>query len=70
VWLKVRARLKTPFVNYQQQRTAFEPSPSFPIVIKVGEEVVRAIGAASAPGSDLKGACTLARLNKIQDQLK
>jgi hypothetical protein len=36
----------------------------------VGEEVVRAIGAASAPGSDLKGACTLARLNKIQDQLK
>jgi len=40
------------------------------IVIKVGDEVVGAIGAAGAPGADLDDACARAGLEKIQDQLK
>jgi len=40
------------------------------IVIKVGDEVVGAIGAAGAPGGDLDDACARAGLDKIQDQLK
>lgn len=40
------------------------------IVIKVGDEVVGAIGAAGAPGGDLDDACAEAGLDKIRDQLK
>lgn len=40
------------------------------IVIKIGDEVVGAIGAAGAPGADLDDACARAGLEKIQDQLK
>ena len=40
------------------------------IVIKVGDEVVGAIGAAGAPGGDLDDACVQAGLDKIKDQLK
>ena len=40
------------------------------IVIKVGDEVVGAIGAAGAPGADLDEACARAGLEKIQNQLK
>jgi uncharacterized protein GlcG (DUF336 family) len=40
------------------------------IVIKVGDEVVGAIGAAGAPGGDLDDACAHAGLDKIKDQLK
>jgi uncharacterized protein GlcG (DUF336 family) len=40
------------------------------IVIKVGDEVVGAIGAAGAPGGDLDDACAQAGLDKIKDQLK
>jgi uncharacterized protein GlcG (DUF336 family) len=40
------------------------------IVIKVGDEVVGAIGAAGAPGGDLDEACARAGLDKIKDQLK
>jgi uncharacterized protein GlcG (DUF336 family) len=40
------------------------------IVIKVGDEVVGAIGAAGAPGGDLDEACAQAGLDKITDQLK
>jgi uncharacterized protein GlcG (DUF336 family) len=40
------------------------------IVIKVGDEVVGAIGAAGAPGGDLDDACARAGLDKIKDQLK
>jgi uncharacterized protein GlcG (DUF336 family) len=40
------------------------------IVIKVGDELVGAIGAAGAPGGDLDDACALAGLDKIKDQLK
>jgi uncharacterized protein GlcG (DUF336 family) len=40
------------------------------IVIKVGDEVVGAIGAAGAPGGDLDDACAEAGLEKIKDQLK
>ena len=40
------------------------------IVIKVGDEVVGAIGAAGAPGGDLDDACAQAGLEKIKDQLK
>lgn len=40
------------------------------IVIKVGDEVVGAIGAAGAPGADLDDACARAGLDKIKDQLK
>ena len=40
------------------------------IVIKVGDEVVGAIGAAGAPGGDLDDGCARAGLDKIKDQLK
>ena len=40
------------------------------IVIKVGDEVVGAIGTAGAPGGDLDDACAHAGLDKIKDQLK
>ena len=40
------------------------------ILIKVGDEVVGAIGAAGAPGGDLDDACARAGLDKIKDQLK
>ena len=40
------------------------------IVIKAGDEVVGAIGAAGAPGAELDDACARAGLEKIQDQLK
>ena len=40
------------------------------VVIKVGDEVVGAIGAAGAPGSELDENCAKAGLAKIQDRLK
>jgi len=40
------------------------------VVIKVGAEVVGAIGAAGAPGANLDEACARAGLDKIQDRLK
>jgi uncharacterized protein GlcG (DUF336 family) len=40
------------------------------IVIKVGDEVVGAIGASGAPGANLDDACAKAGLDKIRDQLK
>ena len=40
------------------------------IVIKLGDEVVGAIGAGGAPGGDLDDACAKAGLVKIKDQLK
>jgi uncharacterized protein GlcG (DUF336 family) len=40
------------------------------VVIKVGDEVVGAIGAAGAPGADLDEACARAGVDKIRDQLK
>ncbi len=40
------------------------------IVIKVGDEVVGAIGAAGAPGANLDDGCAHAGLDKIRDQLR
>jgi uncharacterized protein GlcG (DUF336 family) len=40
------------------------------IVIKVGDEVVGAIGAGGAPGANLDEACARAGLDKIRDQLR
>jgi uncharacterized protein GlcG (DUF336 family) len=40
------------------------------VVIKVGDEVVGAIGAAGAPGADLDEACARAGIDKIRDQLR
>jgi uncharacterized protein GlcG (DUF336 family) len=40
------------------------------VVIKVGDEVVGAIGAAGAPGANLDEACARAGIDKIRDQLK
>jgi len=40
------------------------------IVIKVGDEVVGAIGAAGAPGANLDDACARAGLDKIRARLK
>lgn len=40
------------------------------VVIKVGDEVVGAIGAAGAPGANLDEACARAGLDKIADRLK
>jgi uncharacterized protein GlcG (DUF336 family) len=40
------------------------------VVIKAGDEVVGAIGAAGAPGANLDEACARAGVEKIRDQLK
>jgi uncharacterized protein GlcG (DUF336 family) len=40
------------------------------LVIKMGDEVVGAIGAAGAPGANLDDACARAGLDKIRDRLK
>ncbi|HEY1722085.1 MAG TPA: heme-binding protein [Magnetospirillaceae bacterium] len=40
------------------------------VVIKAGDEVIGAIGAAGAPGADLDDACAKAGLDKIKDRLK
>ena len=40
------------------------------VVVKIGEEVVGAIGAAGAPGSDLDEGCARAGLDKVKDRLK
>jgi uncharacterized protein GlcG (DUF336 family) len=40
------------------------------VPIKVGDEVVGAIGAAGAPGADLDEGCARAGLEKIRDRLK
>jgi uncharacterized protein GlcG (DUF336 family) len=40
------------------------------VVIKVGDEVVGAIGAAGAPGGNLDEACARAGLDHIRDRLK
>jgi uncharacterized protein GlcG (DUF336 family) len=40
------------------------------VVIKIGEEVVGAIGASGAPGAQLDENCARAGLKKIQDRLK
>src|ERR1700694_4409591 len=39
-------------------------------VVKIGDEVVGAIGAAGAPGSDLDEGCARAGLDKVKDRLK
>jgi uncharacterized protein GlcG (DUF336 family) len=40
------------------------------LVIKIGDEVVGAIGASGAPGADLDDGCARAGLDKIRDRLK
>jgi len=40
------------------------------VVIRIGNEVIGAIGAAGAPGGNLDEACARAGLAKIQDRLK
>jgi uncharacterized protein GlcG (DUF336 family) len=40
------------------------------IVIKLGDEVIGAIGAAGAPGANLDEACAHAGLDKIKDRIK
>src|ERR1700691_2263027 len=40
------------------------------VVIKIGDEVVGAIGASGAPGGQLDEACARARLDAIRDRLK
>jgi uncharacterized protein GlcG (DUF336 family) len=40
------------------------------VVIKSGDEVIGAIGAAGAPGGNLDEACARAGVDKIRDQLK
>jgi uncharacterized protein GlcG (DUF336 family) len=40
------------------------------VVIKVGEEVIGAIGASGAPGANLDDNCARAGLEKIKDRLK
>jgi uncharacterized protein GlcG (DUF336 family) len=40
------------------------------VVIKVGDEVVGAMGAAGAPGANLDEGCARAGVDKIRDQLK
>ena len=40
------------------------------IVIKMGDEVIGAIGAAGAPGANLDDACARAGLDKIRDRIR
>ncbi len=40
------------------------------VVIRIGDEVVGAIGASGAPGANLDDACAHAGLDKIRDRLK
>ncbi|HEY5066906.1 MAG TPA: heme-binding protein [Xanthobacteraceae bacterium] len=40
------------------------------VVIKVGDEIIGAIGAAGAPGAKLDDACAHAGISKISDRLK
>ena len=40
------------------------------VVIKIGDEVVGAVGAAGAPGGDLDEACARAGIDKVKDRLK
>ena len=40
------------------------------VVIKLGDEIIGAIGAAGAPGANLDDDCARAGLDKIRDQLK
>jgi uncharacterized protein GlcG (DUF336 family) len=40
------------------------------LVIKLGDEVIGAIGASGAPGANLDEACARAGLDKIRDELK
>lgn len=40
------------------------------VVIKLGDEVIGAIGAAGAPGANLDEACARAGLDKIRDRIK
>lgn len=40
------------------------------VVMKMGNEVIGAVGAAGAPGADLDEACARAGVDKIRDQLK
>ena len=40
------------------------------VVIKLGDEVIGAMGAAGAPGGNLDEACARAGVDKIRDQLK
>jgi uncharacterized protein GlcG (DUF336 family) len=40
------------------------------VVIKVGDEVIGAVGAAGAPGANLDDACAHAGIDAVRDQLK
>jgi uncharacterized protein GlcG (DUF336 family) len=40
------------------------------VVIKIGDEVVGAVGAGGAPGGDLDEACARAGVDKVKDRLK
>ena len=40
------------------------------VVIKVGDEVIGAIGVSGAPGGDNDAACAKAGLDKIKDRMK
>ena len=40
------------------------------VVIKIGDEVVGAVGAAGAPGGDLDEGCARAGLDKVKDRLR
>jgi uncharacterized protein GlcG (DUF336 family) len=40
------------------------------VVIKLGDEVIGAIGGAGAPGANLDDACAKAGIDKIRDQIK
>ena len=40
------------------------------VVIKIGDEVVGAIGASGAPGANLDEACAHAGLDKVRDQIR
>jgi uncharacterized protein GlcG (DUF336 family) len=40
------------------------------VVVKIGDEVIGAIGASGAPGAKLDDSCARAGLAKIQDRLR
>ena len=45
-------------------------NPGMTLPIKIGEEVIGAVGASGAPGGEKDEACVKAGIEKVADQLK
>ena len=75
-WLKKEGEtveVDEPLLEVSTDKVDTEiPSPAAGVVIsiKVGEDVIGAIGVSGAPGGDKDEACAKAGIEKVADQLK